>query len=129
MAYHRIDAAAINRLLRNPNGGVARDFQARGRRVLAAQQRMVGRSSGDLARDLRVRPLPAPYAPGVEIGSDLPQAIRHHRGHGVIRPVRAKALRFKPKGSTRFVFTMRVRAVKGNPFLTRSLRAARRGGI
>ena len=126
MAYHRFDQAAAQRLIRAPNGGVARDLRARGARVLAAQRRLVGRSSGDLARDLHVQPLRPPLFPGVEVGSDLPQATFHRKGHGVIRPVRAKALRFKPRGATRFVYAKRVRAVKGNPYLERSLRAARR---
>jgi hypothetical protein len=126
MAYHRFDQAAASRLVRTRNGGVARDMRTRGQRVLAAQRRLVGRSSGDLARDLHVQPLPPPLYPGVEIGSDLPQATFHRKGHGVIRPVRAKALRFKPKGSQRFIFVKRVGPVKGNPFQERSLRAARR---
>lgn len=119
MAYHRFDQAAAQRLVRNPNGGVARDMVARGNRVLAAQRRLVGRDTGQLARDLHVQPLRPPLFPGVEIGSDLPQALHHHRGHREIRPVRAKVLAFKPKGSARTVFTMKVRAIRGNPYLLR----------
>jgi hypothetical protein len=126
MAYHRFDQAAAQRLVRNPAGGVARDIRTRGGRVLAAQRRLVGRDTGQLARDLHVQPLRPPLFPGVEVGSDLPQATFHRKGHGVIRPVRAKALRFKPKGSQRFIFVKRVGPVPPNPYLERSLRAARR---
>ena len=126
MAYHRFDQAAAQRLIRSPTGGVARYFWQSGLRVRDAQRRLVGRSSGDLARDLHVQPLRPPLFPGVEVGSDLPQALHHHRGHKEIVPVRKKALRFKPKGSQRFIFVKRVKAVKGNPYLLRSLRAARR---
>lgn len=126
MAYHRFDQAAAQRLVRSPTGGVARDMRARGARVLAAQRRLVGRDTGQLARDLHVQPLRPPLFPGVEVGSDLPQALHHHKGHKEIRPIRAKVLAFRPKGSTRMVFTRRVRAVRGNPYLIRSLRAARR---
>jgi hypothetical protein len=127
MASHRLDPAAVNRLLRNPRGGLARDFARRGGRVLAIARQEVGYSSGDTWRSLRVRPLPPPAAPGVEVGSDLPAARHHLRGHGVIRPRRAKALRFVPKGASRPVFTMRVGPVPGNPFLQRALRRGVRG--
>lgn len=128
MAYHRFDQAAAQRLVRSPTGGVARDLQARGQRVLAAQRRLVGRDTGQLARDLHVQPLRPPLFPGVEVGSDLPHAIRHFYGHKAFGPKRAKVLAFKPKGSTKTVFTMRVRAVPANRYLTRALRAARRAG-
>lgn len=42
-----------------------------------------------------------------------------HEGHGVIRPVRAKVLRFVTKGGA-IVFTKKVRAVAPNPWLYRS---------
>jgi hypothetical protein len=128
MAFHVYDHAAAQRLLRSPTGGVARDMRIRGNRVLVVQRALVGRTTGELARDLHVQALPPPLFPGVEVGSDLPQARYHARGHGVIVPVRKKALRFRPKGSTRFIFARRVRAVPPNRYLQRSLRAARRGG-
>jgi hypothetical protein len=127
MAHHRLDPAAVNRLLRDPRGGVARDFQRRGRRVLAIAKQEVGYSSGDTWRSLRVRALPPPLQPGVEVGSDLLSARFNLTGHGIIRPKRAKALRFKPKGSGRFVFTMRVGLVAANPYLQRALRRGVRG--
>lgn len=43
------------------------------------------------------------------------------RGHGEIVPVRAKVLRFRPKGSGQFVFAHRVRAVPPNPFIDRAV--------
>jgi hypothetical protein len=128
MAYHVYDHAAAQRLLTAHSGGVGRDMWARGRRVRNAQRRLVGRTSGDLARDLHVQWVPPPHKPGVEVGSDLPQAILHAKGHPEIRPVRAKALRFKPKGSKQFIFRMKAKEVPPNRYLQRSLRAARRGG-
>ena len=116
------------RLLRAPGGGVARDMLARGGGSAAPSSAWSGRPRATWHRDIHVQRVGRPWNPGVEVGSDLPQAIRHHRGHGVIRPVRARALRFKPKGSTRFIFRMRVGPVGPNRYLTRSLRAARRGG-
>jgi hypothetical protein len=48
-----------------------------------------------------------------------------HQGHKAIYPVRAKALRFRPKGSRTWVFAKRTRAVKGVPYLRDALPAAR----
>jgi hypothetical protein len=125
MARHQLDRAAVQRLLTNPRGGVARDFQRRGQRVLAVARREIGVDTGQGRASLQVRPLRPPYQPGVEVGSDLEHVKHHLRGHGVIRPRRAKVLAFRPKGGGRMVFTRRVRAVAGNPFLQRALRAAR----
>lgn len=54
--------------------------------------------------------------PAVIVGSDSPYAhfLEHGtRGHG---PVRAKFLRFKPKGSSNFVFARWVRGVRAYRF-------------
>lgn len=42
-------------------------------------------------------------------------------GAGTIVPRRARVLRFRPRGSSTFVFTPQVRGVKGVPFLTDAL--------
>jgi hypothetical protein len=127
MAHHQLDQAAVRRLLTSPRGGVARDFYRRGQRVRTIAAREIGVDTGQGRASLRVRPLQGRYAPGVEVGSDLKHVLYHLRGHGVIRPRRAKVLRFKPKGGGRYVFAMKVRAVAGNPFLQRALRLGVRG--
>ncbi len=127
MAHHQLDQAAVRRLLTNPRGGVARDFYRRAKRVEAIAKREVGVDNGHLRDSIHPRPLPAPYQPGYEVGSDLSYAIHHLRGHKEIRPRRKKVLRFKPRGSGRFVFTMKVKAVEGNPFLQKALRLGARG--
>lgn len=127
MAHHQLDQAAVRRLLTSPRGGVARDFYRRGHRVRTYAARGIGVDSGRGRASLQVRQLAGRYAPGVEVGSDLKSVEHHLRGHGVIRPRRAKVLRFKPKGGGRYVFTQRVRAVAGNPFLQRALRLGARG--
>lgn len=42
-------------------------------------------------------------------------------GIGYIRPVRAKVLRFKPKGSSKYVFAPKVKGVRGIKFLKRAV--------
>lgn len=123
---HKLDQAAVQRLLTSPNGGVARDFARRGDRVRAIAGQQIGVHTGRGRASLRNRPLRGRHAPGREIGSDL-ESVKHHlRGHGVIRPRRAKVLAFRPKRSGRMVFTRRVRAIPGNPFLQRALRRGAR---
>lgn len=42
-------------------------------------------------------------------------------GHGTIYPVRAKFLKFKPKGSDRYVYAKKVKPVKPNNFMHEAL--------
>lgn len=62
--------------------------------------------------------------------SRLPYVIYQHEGTGVyagrgpIRPKRANYLKFKPKGSNKFVYAKQVKGVPPNPFLLRALVAA-----
>lgn len=59
-----------------------------------------------------------------EIGSPLKYAIYQHEGvTGPILPRRAKVLRFKPKGSSAYVFTPRSSGFSGVPFLTDALKS------
>jgi hypothetical protein len=126
MTHHQFLPHVAMAQLRARNGGVARDMWVRGQRVLGGARRRVGVDEGQLRNDLHVQFLRGLLFPGVEVGSDLAHAAHHHRGHGVIRPKRAKVLAFKPKRSGRLVFAMEVRAVAGNPYLKDSLRLARR---
>lgn len=121
-----LDMLAVHRVLYASQGGIARDLWRRGTNVRDVARQLVGVTSGHLRNDLHVERLPPPLAPGVRVGSHLRHALPHHTGHGPIVPRRAKVLRFKPKGSNRFIFRPRVRAVRGNPFLVRALPAARR---
>lgn len=57
-----------------------------------------------------------------EVASRLPYALYQHEGTKDHGPRRARVLRFKPKGSSVYVFARRVRGVRGVPFLTDALR-------
>jgi hypothetical protein len=122
---HRLDHAAIQRILRSPTGPVARDMLRRGRNVERVAKRLTGVDTGRLRASINTEQVYRFGAPGARIGSRVKYARVHHEGHGIIRPVRAKALRFKPKGSATWVFAMRVRAVAGTKYLTRALPFAR----
>jgi len=56
-----------------------------------------------------------------EIGSALDYMFFQHEGTQAHGPRRAKLLRFKPKGSSVFVFARRVRGVTPSKFLTKAL--------
>lgn len=125
---HRPNWAGIDAVLRGPTGGVRRDLRQRGRRVSALARQYAGRASGRLHRDLaevheRTRPSGDPE---IWVGSGLPYAWVHHQGHGWIYPhPPRRALRFRPKGSRRWVFARKVRPVRGTFYLRKAIRAAR----
>lgn len=56
-----------------------------------------------------------------EIGTPLFYGIFIHDGTRDHGPVRARRLRFQPKGSSVFVYAKRVRGIRGTKFLTRAL--------
>jgi hypothetical protein len=120
---HRLNPGAIAAVLRGP--GVRNDLLRRGHRVKGAASRFVGVDTGRLRASIGVELVQSRGLPAARVGSRVRYARVHHEGHGVIVPRRAKALRFRPKGSRVWVFAKRVRAVKGTKFLTRALPFAR----
>lgn len=56
-----------------------------------------------------------------QVRSDEPYSHWQERGRGPVRPIRAKALRFKPKGLNAFVFAKYVRPDPGGHFFQRAL--------
>lgn len=57
----------------------------------------------------------------VQIFTELPYAIYQEKGTRGARPVNAKVLRFKPKGSNTFVFAMKTGPVPATRFMERAL--------
>lgn len=135
------DAGAVRALISSPSGAVAADLLRRGNNVRnAALQNMrsmgVGAKvgTGTLAGSIVVELVNAGGLLAVRVGSRLPYAIFMHEGHGEIRPVRAKVLRWPATGGTPrrykggktkgYVYARRVRPVAGKPFLREALSAA-----
>lgn len=58
-----------------------------------------------------------------QVRSDEPYSHWQERGRGPVRPVKAKALRFQPKGANYFVFAKYVRPDPGGHFFKRALRS------
>ncbi len=123
---HKPNAAAFYRTVAARNGGGAQDAQRRARRVQARAQQLVGVDTGRLRNSIRVVLVPSGGGWGARVGTTVSYARVHHDGHGWIRPVRAKVLAFKPKGSLKVIFRPRVRPWPGTHFLSRAMSAARR---
>ncbi len=74
--------------------------------------------SGRMLDGIEVREVgPAKF----QVRSDVPYVQYQEHGRGPVRPIRAKALRFRPKGSSGFVFAKFVRADPGGHFFKRAL--------
>lgn len=111
-----LDQRAINDLLFDVTemsarraAGICRDrvranFDAKGRR-----------RTGALSRSIRARLEKRDSASRVRysVGSSLTYAQYQEFGIGPVEPVKAKVLRFKPKGSATFIFRPRTRGFEG----------------
>lgn len=129
---HRLDVAAINRLLRSPGGAVAKDALRRGYRVEAAAKRLCPVDQGRLRSSISTELRTGPTGLFVQVGTDVEYAMFVHEGTGiygprgaVIRPKRGRYLVFTPKGGGETVFARSVRGAPGVPFLRNALPAAR----
>lgn len=135
----QIDLPALLRVLASPRGPVVRDLLRRGLAVESAAKRNLSGAGGPKRVDTgRLRASIATVvvqrdgAPAVLVGTSVRYARWVHDGTGIygprrtpIRPRRAKFLRFRPKGSSRYVYARSVRGMKPNPFLRNALPAAR----
>lgn len=136
---HQLNAGGIRTLLTAPNGGVARELLRRGLLVETQAKRNLGGvggpkriDTGRLRASISTLMVTRDGAPAVLIGSNLYYARWVHDGTGVhgprhtrIVPKRAKFLRFRPKGSRKFVFRRSVAGMVRNQFLKNALSAAR----
>lgn len=109
------------RMPRARNAAIIAAFRARGEVI-----RMNRVRSGEMARSFRVR--------RTRSGPDrtwyyVENTARHYdwqaRGVGPIYPVRAKRLRFRPKGSGIFVYALRTPGHPGGRFLEKAARSIR----
>lgn len=95
----------------------AQQVADRARQIIISEGRV---RTGDLANSIQVEQV-GRYE--FKVGSDLHYAKYQHEGvKGPVRPVRAKVLRFKPKGSNQYVFAKETKGFPGIFFLTRAMR-------
>ena len=137
---HRLDLAAVRALLSDPTGGVVRDLLRRGLRVETQAKRNLGGvggpkriDTGRLRASIATQVVRRNGLPAVIVGTNVNYALAVHDGTGIygpkgrpIRPRRAKRLRFRPKGSRKYVYAKQVKGMRPNPFLANALSAAAR---
>lgn len=110
-------AARMNILAAGAAQRSARVTQRRVRDNITASGRI---RTGDMRRTIRVRKRAhARY----DVYSELPYVLFQERGIGPVVPVRAKALRFRPKGANYYVFAQRTRGFEGAFFFERARHA------
>ncbi len=122
---HEVQLPAVRAMMGSPTGGVARDMYRRGQKVRSRAIELVNADSGRLRTSIHVEQVVRGDVVVTRVGSNVDYAPDVERGHGVIVPVRAKVLVFRPRGSRRLVFARRVRAVPGTHYLKKALPAAR----
>lgn len=146
---HQLNQEAIRALVASPNGAVAKDLLRRGLLVETAAKRNLGGTgaapkrvdTGRLRSSISTRLTVEQGRPVVSVGTNVRYAWFVHEGtgiygprHRIIRPVRRRVMRFKPKvqlpgrrrGPGGWVYTRRVIGMRPNHFLRDALQAARR---
>lgn len=131
MGEVRLNNAEINRLLYSRNGPVVREVTRVANLTQQQARARLRGSTGKLAASINVTVTAQPGRQRVHarIGSTLEYAIYQEEGTGIygprgvpIRPKRAKALRFKPRGGRGFVFAKQVRGSRAQHYLLTALR-------
>lgn len=116
--------AELDFLLNSPEGDVGKYLAKKGRLIMAAAKAQVGVRTGALRSSIHMRHLRDSRGQYVKIGSNLDYALLHHQGTKphVIRPDRAKVLRFV-RGS-RVIYTTSVMhpGTKANRYLSDNLK-------
>lgn len=126
MANVRIDDAALQAFIHDPDGPIRNELRRRARRVKFRARQLVGVETGALRASIHVTDIHGRTVPTVSIRSNLPYALLHHTGSRphVIRPNSERFLRFKVAGKTVYVRHVQHPGSKPNPFLARALREA-----
>lgn len=128
----RFDAAALAAILTGRDGPVVRDLLRRGNRVASRAKALCPVDSGRLRSSIKVELRGSGPGIYVTVGTNVEYARAVHDGTGIygpkgrpIFPVRAKVLRFTPKGEKSAIFRPSVKGVRPRPFLRNALPAAR----
>lgn len=139
MVRLEVDARAVTNALLGPSGALSLAMDRAGRNLTNQTKRNLTSGSTKAVDTGRLRASIAYQVRRegtriiVRVGTDLDYSIYVHEGHGIIRPTRAKFLRF-PAGpgtpaaaisKSGFVFAKQVGPVAGRPYLVKSLKSLR----
>lgn len=129
----QINNAAVRALLTDPQGDIADDLLRRGNNVASLAKKYAPVNTGHLRASISAKLVKFGGNLAVLVGTNVNYAMYQHEGTGIygphgtpIVPVRSKYLRFKPKGSSTFVYAKEVRGSMPTFFLKRALPAAAR---
>lgn len=129
----QINQRAVRALLVDPDGPVGQELLRRGRNVAYFARRYAPVDTGRLRASITTELVTYAGSLAAIVGTNVNYAMYQHEGTGIygphgtpIVPVRARFLRFKPKGSSTFVFARSVRGTPPTFFLRRALAAAAR---
>jgi len=115
--------AGWNELTRSPAGAVYKDINKRGQKLQQLARRQVGKKTGRLAAS--ITSITTVDAKGVinVTGSGSKIALIHHEGAKahIIRPKRAKMLRFVQNGRVRYANVVHHPGHRSNKYLTGNL--------
>lgn len=127
----QINNAAVRALLTDPTGGVARDLLRRGNNVATLAKKYAPVNTGRLRASIEAKLVKYAGNLAVIVGTNVSYAMFQHEGTGIygphgtpIVPVNSQYLRFRPKGSTEFVYAKSVKGSMPTFFLKRALPAA-----
>lgn len=113
----------FNNLLKSPNGMVGRYLNDRGRELTALAKAQVGVDTGALRGSIRYKMKTSYGTLAVEVTAHDDKALMHHEGtrRHLIKPRRAKALRFKYNGRIVYRQVVNHPGTQPNKFLTDNL--------
>jgi hypothetical protein len=106
--------------------------ETKAKTLLSTSPRRV--DSGRLRSSVNTRRIRHGISHGARVGTSVFYGIYVHRGTGIygpfhtpILPRQATRLRFRPKGSSKYIFVTSVKGMRPNPFLVNALPAAKMG--
>lgn len=123
----RINEAALQKMLRNPKGQVARGTLKLGKKVERKAKRLVPVDHGILRNSISTE-LIIRRGPVARIGTKMKYALVVHNGTGIygptgarIYPRHAKVLMFTSRKTGELVFAKSIKGMKGTPYLRDAL--------
>lgn len=116
--------AALNKMLKSPDGDVGKYLRKKGKLIEAAAKRQVGVRTGALRSSIHMRHGRDVRGQYVMVGSKLPYAKMHHEGTQphMIFPNKASLLKFTKRGQVIYAHAVAHPGTKANKYLTDNLK-------
>lgn len=122
-----VNEVALQKMLRNPKGQIARGILKIGKKVERKAKRLVPVDHGVLRNSINTE-LIIRKGPVARIGTKVKYALYVHEGTGIygpkkmpITPKHSKVLVFTSRKTNQLVFARSVKGMKGTPYLRNAL--------